>query len=119
MTIEKSPTGNHMVTDRDEKINPDEYGVCSKCGEQAHVENLVTVKDKDACRWCWVKEEHTYRCNKCHEEFGATGIPTECPICGSWYIEHELARICVWISDEQTRRTQEERSLPKIINIAS
>jgi len=120
MSIENSPHGNHMMVgiDKDPPENPDDYRVCSGCDQQAHIEDVVSFKGKDICRWCWKKQEHEYTCNKHRGEFKAMGIPTECPKCGSWFIEHETSRASSWINDEQESRNISERVHISVTRIA-
>lgn len=125
----KYGSGNHFVELENRHILPDEneYARCDECGEQTHIDFMVTIpppaagKDtRDVCQWCFAKMENEFFCNECCEEFLFKGIPAVCPRCGSLKIWHEFTSGHILVKEKQreyqarleTRQQQSAKIFP-------
>lgn len=91
-------TGNHLCggDDKDPKPNPDDYGICLRCGKANHVDDL----DHGTCRTCFEVQEHEYYCKSCETEFKYFGIPATCPG-GHFDIDFDTRTVDGWLEEVQ------------------
>lgn len=83
--------GNLMMVgiDRDPQPNPDDYSICTECGEQCHADDMFHHSSEygdKICILCFRKSEHVYHCDDCETEFTHKGVPARCKNCGRFRI---------------------------------